>query len=790
MPQLSAWRARNSAKCKEAKRREALEMQKLRKIATRLCRNCLTPYRDQNPGGGKFMCSYCGHVSKRPVLDIPGAGNGVDLDGKGLRKECSGIACIFGNDGNLNRGHSAVRSNFRGKSNGESSSLDDLCFTTRYCVSASKASNRVFLKVRRFWRNIFGLALDDDTSSDGDNEDMFREGENGLGCQESKGEKARRKAEEKRQARLERELLEEEEKKQREEVAKLVEEQRRLRDEKLEAERMYSKSLAPDRDKNNKKEAERKRQERRKEKDKGSSKSNSDCEDIERKVGKDSDKKRELDKKSDSVRRDLHKTTNSIGKTRSTEVGNATKVGATLNTTRGNGTRYLDRMKGSFISSSKAFNGSSFFGKSSNPPANTISKAGNLVGSGEHVQTASSWKEHVAPEVQQQATPKKSWRQLFTRSPAVYPSTTEAFSSASNQTVQGVAQSFYLSGQASPSHPLADQMSFGLPLPFSLSPFPNGSTGSSPMSSSVAEPIYPNLGERPYDIVSEEPDIFEDPCYIPDPVSLLGPVSESLDNFSLDMSGGIKKDTKFERSYPLNNHFPSVEVSKPSPIEAPVSRLKFVEERHSGSCPSTPKSQNVNSSPFGSTNEDEDGTWKMWSTPPLGQDGFGLIGSSGNWLLPLGQNASSQDDIFHPSAKALTVQFPNDDQLHSGAISPRRLPIENCQNGGMFYPLTPGSNENNPWVQRHAFQPSSGDRQEQFPSLVPWENISPKNVAFGGSSDSSCYQSSDLSPVNRWSKKDCAVNGAGEGNGNSSVARPHIGGLFSTPDVQSLWSYN
>ncbi|KAI9122982.1 hypothetical protein K1719_005871 [Acacia pycnantha] len=35
------------------------------------------PYRDQNPGGVRFMCSYCGHISKRPVLDLlvpPGLG--------------------------------------------------------------------------------------------------------------------------------------------------------------------------------------------------------------------------------------------------------------------------------------------------------------------------------------------------------------------------------------------------------------------------------------------------------------------------------------------------------------------------------------------------------------------------------------------------------------------------------------------------------------------------------------------------------------------------------------------
>ena len=74
LPRLSLWRARRSARLREERRTHALELQKLRKTATRRCRNCNNPYRDQNPGGGKFMCSYCGHVSKRPVLDLGPAG--------------------------------------------------------------------------------------------------------------------------------------------------------------------------------------------------------------------------------------------------------------------------------------------------------------------------------------------------------------------------------------------------------------------------------------------------------------------------------------------------------------------------------------------------------------------------------------------------------------------------------------------------------------------------------------------------------------------------------------------
>eukprot|EP00249_Psilotum_nudum_P004233 c17774_g1_i2 orf=746-1333(+) len=76
MPKLSSWRARRSALLKERRRIQAQEAAKWRKEATRRCRNCLTAYRDQTPGGGRFMCTYCGHVSKRPVLDIPAGSSG------------------------------------------------------------------------------------------------------------------------------------------------------------------------------------------------------------------------------------------------------------------------------------------------------------------------------------------------------------------------------------------------------------------------------------------------------------------------------------------------------------------------------------------------------------------------------------------------------------------------------------------------------------------------------------------------------------------------------------------
>lgn len=39
-------------------------------------------------------------------------------------------------------------------------------------------------------------------------------------------------------------------------------------------------------------------------------------------------------------------------------------------------------------------------------------------------------------------------------------------------------------------------------------------------------------------------------------------------------------------------------------------------------------------------------------------------------------------------------------------------------------------------------------------------------------------------------RKEWNLQGSGLGVGMPSVARPHIGGLYSSPDVQSLWSYD
>ncbi|KAF8402512.1 hypothetical protein HHK36_010597 [Tetracentron sinense] len=804
MPQLSAWRVRRSARLRERKRFEAIEMQKLRKTATRRCRNCLTAYRDQNPGGGRFMCSYCGHISKRPVIDIPGpAGLGItnsgiigELVGKGGKiwngKVWSDSGLICGQDWLENEnwvvGSFTGKSSYWGKNGGGFFSGDDHCVAEKsYSGAVVFACNLLtpfFWIIKWLWRKIFRVSsASEDDSSDAEQKGMSQKGETGLNFLESKGEKARRKAEEKRQARIERELLEEEERKQREEVARLVEERRRLRDENMEAEKERGKGSIPDGEKDSKREAERKRMERRKEKDKGSNKSNSDGEELERRAGRESERKREFDKRNDIERRELQKNGTESVKAQSLEMGHGIKGLSTNNFSRVNaGTRYLDHMKGSFLSSSKAFSGGSFFGKGAHTSATVVSKENKSTGSVDHAQASankrevhqaeqmagkltlsgddkvfdSSVRRPVVSESQPWTTPKKSWQQLFTRSPAVPPSSTANVISRPIQKPQAEGRSPQLYGQASTPHPLDNPIHFGLSLPFTIPPFPKETVSSGLVSTSAAEPIFPFVGELPHEFIPEETELFEDPCYVPDPVSLLGPVSESLDNFSLDLGTGIATDTGLYRPCAVKNVSASAEVNRPSPIESPISRLRVTEERHatSNQFPCTPKTQDLHTSLMDvSNNANEQGTWQMWGTSPLGQDGLGLLGGPASWLLPLAQNKPNQEDIVYPSPQnAMISQYAVESQVLSGTCSPQKGFLGNFQNGGTFSPVGPGPNDGDTWLQKTVLQPLSGDGENHFPPLDPQQDISRNEMTYGSPIRSATSHPFEPSAANCWPK--------------------------------------
>ncbi|XWS09485.1 hypothetical protein CRYUN_Cryun40dG0088700 [Craigia yunnanensis] len=796
MPQLSAWRFRRNARLRDRKRFEAIELQKLRKTATRRCRNCLTPYRDQNPGGGRFMCSYCGHISKRPVLDLPvppGLGisnSGIikDLVGKGGKilngKGWSENGWMCGQDwlenGNWVAGSVAGKPSYWRKNGTGVFGGDEDCLAEKsysgVVIFVCKLLTSFFLSISWLLRKIFRVSsLSDDASSDADHRGMLtKRGENGTSFHESRGEKARRKAEEKRQARLEKELLEEEERKQREEVARLVEERRRLRDEKLEAEKDRSKLSPPAREKEIKKEAEKKCKERRKEKDKdkASSKSNSDAEELEKRAGKETEWKRDIDKKSEIDHREHQKSVTDNVKGNTLETGHGMKNTSASNFFRGNaGTRYFDRMRGTFLSSSKAFTGSSFLGKSTNTPA-TITKENKTNNSVDHVHTSAHRRDlcpseclagklsmngddknvkinhPVLSESQLRAAPKKSWQQLFTRSPSVPSVSNSNVISRPNSKIQVEAQSPPLPGHST-IQTFDNPINFGLPSPF-ISTYPNGAPSSSLGCSPAIEPIFSRAAEGFHEYIPEEPELFEDPCYVPDPVSLLGPVSESLDNFQLDLGAGFGMDRGMERPRALKNISASSEINRPSPIESPLSRSRSADERHNNSnrFPNTSKAQDINTFSVDDTNANEKGTWQMWNSSPLGQDGLDLVGGPASWLLPLEHNRSNKEDFLYPSSqKTMASLFSKEDPILAVTQSPQKVFLGNGQNGGTFSPIT-GPSDHNPWLQ-NAFFPSLSGSDNHFP-VKPQEEMS--EIRYGSPNESAGTYPFEPSPVNCWPK--------------------------------------
>ncbi|KAH6824728.1 hypothetical protein C2S53_009701 [Perilla frutescens var. hirtella] len=810
MPQLSAWRIKRNARLRERKRFEAIEMHKLRKTATRRCRNCLTPYRDQNPGGGKFMCSYCGHISKRPVLDLPvssdmsNSGILKDLVGKGgkiLNGKAWDNGWICGQDwldnGNWSGGNS---SNWNGSGGGPFGGDDQCLAEESYSglfIYARKSIMTFFLSVMRLWKNFFWISPSRaDASAEIDRQRMLdKQGGDGVNGQESRGEKSRRKAEEKRQARLEKEQLEEGERKQREEVARLVEERRRLRDEKMEAEREYGKGSPCAKGRDTKKEAERKRRERKKERDTGSSKSNSDVEELEKKAGKENDR----NKNSESDRHEQHRNTPESMKARVTEIGHGVTSVSASNHNRGNaGTRYFDRMRGTFLSSSRAFSGRGLFGKSTStsnfskehkPTDHTQSP----VHKKEMVQTDplsgrsnvnGDHKSNIRPvliEPPPCPAPKKSWQQLFTRSSAVSPTSNSSVISRPTERCQAEIHTPAYQSQPTPTQSFDNPISFGLPSPFTLSSLPLVSNSNTTHLPSSSEAMLPNIRDSPHQFLLEESEIFEDPSYVPNPVSLLGPVSESLDDFQLDL--GLATEKGAERLHSMK----ASEVTKPSPIEAPLSRFRVSEERHpcSSLFPSTLRALD------NSNNMTDNGTWQMWNSSPLVQDGLGLVGGHLNWLLPPEVNVRNSEDIMHPVPhKTMASLFKKDENTIPAAHLQPAL-FGNYQNGGAFN--TVPCNVDGQWPPK-TFPGMMSSNETPVP-LQPNDEVTQNGLIYGNLPGYAANPQFELPTTNSWGKKDTSGVGARDGIGNSPspMNRPtptHVGGLYSPPDVHSLWSYD
>jgi len=274
----------------------------------------------------------------------------------------------------------------------------------------------------------------------------------------------------------------------------------------------------------------------------------------------------------------------------------------------------------------------------------------------------------VSPNVQPHPTGlKKSWHQLFSRSASVSPCpdvTTSARDMNRKPEPNGaqISNAHIFLSQYPPleSKPCSSQS-----MQFPGFPPLNGAPPIKPL------PHFP-AGHMPFyddaeSTVFEEPEQFEDPCYDPDAIALLGPVSESLDNFPSDLDCGFISSDVSKESH-----------GRPSPIESPLSRSRTVEEK-----PIKLPHSSVTKGPGGSILPEassEQGTWQMWSTP-LVQETLGLQGPQSQWL------------------RQHTNQFN-----HS----------VNLFNSGTESSLSTGSNDNDPWLQKAPFQQLPPDTPSLF----------------------------------------------------------------------------
>jgi hypothetical protein len=312
----------------------------------------------------------------------------------------------------------------------------------------------------------------------------------------------------------------------------------------------------------------------------------------------------------------------------------------------------------------------------------------------------------VSPNMQPHpAGLKKSWHQLFSRSTSVSPCPDITASAREN-----ILQPEPNGAQISSAHnflaqypPLDSKPRLSQSIQFTGFPPVNGAPANTPPSHFPAghAPFYAKAEPT----VLEESERFEDPCYDPDAIALLGPVSESLDNFPPDW------DNRFILSAVTKE--PHV---KPSPIESPA-KSRALEEK-----PIKPSHFSISEGPNGSMAPEaanQQGTWQMWSTP-LVQDSLGLRGPQSQWLLP------------------------NKNQFNHG--------VSNL-NGGPRSALGAGVHNNDLWLQKSPFQQLPLDTESLFLSPDFPENAVQRDLGFGSPNKvARAHPLGPPGPGHHWSK--------------------------------------
>ncbi|CAM8949216.1 unnamed protein product [Rhodiola kirilowii] len=143
----------------------------------------------------------------------------------------------------------------------------------------------------------------------------------------------------------------------------------------------------------------------------------------------------------------------------------------------------------------------------------------------------------------------------------------------------------------------------------------------------------------------------------------------------------IRNSKTFEKPFGLRSISAPCEVIRPSPIESPSSRLRVNDDRHTNSSwhLNCQKALNMNASGVDdSLSSNEKGTWQMWNSPPLVQEG--IIGGSLNWLFS--DDLINEENVHQSSLQSMGLLLSNNDPVVSGTNSPVKAISRNSQSGG------------------------------------------------------------------------------------------------------------
>lgn len=267
------------------------------------------------------------------------------------------------------------------------------------------------------------------------------------------------------------------------------------------------------------------------------------------------------------------------------------------------------------------------------------------------------------------------------------------------------------------------------------------SFSSSSVSSLLGESFYTSRNPGIKSVVEESKD--EDPCYVPDPRSLLGPVSEELDNFSLDLGDSFLSNDK---TRVLKNSYAPGNIAKPSPIESPISKVRVLEEKHASFDKIPAASRDSNASNL----DESQGTWQMWGTPSVQFD-LGILGGSSSWSLPIAQKYFKREDDLDPiSHDPMVLKNAGVIPAFSDFQAPQNIYETNQLDEVIYNQHAAGMHDNNQCIQKLSTQLLGADGDDHFLPHSLIDNMEQLETNYNSPNKSITDSSLDLSLVNCW----------------------------------------